>query len=213
MRKSAIAAFVLGAVVATAGGVVLSRPPDGSEQARPTPSRDVVELAERTRKLQEKTEDLERRLSAVDRDPTAQPEVNDVAKPPQPSPSIEERRRRDELMTAAAKRAMEAALTDQSFDPVWTDELNHALGELLDQDDFTGTAVAGVRCAQELCRVRLEHESREAFNRFRDEGLSSTALRGNVFFDYDTETRKTLVYHAKIGTELPRPDVRDFREN
>ncbi len=116
--------------------------------------------------------------------------------------SVEEQNRQ---VTIKAHQVMGDTLEQQHSDLNWTAETNEGLDTLLEDSDFQGTSVQDVNCKQSLCRIEMTHEGTNDFRTFQRRGFDDPAFHGDMFFDYNEESGRTIVYLAKAGHTLPRP--------
>lgn len=199
-------------IVALAAYAVFGRRDDSSNTAANTMLLDqVTELIRSTRSLQRRLEAVEARMLLARPQfgalgPREQGTAAVIEKPTKETRSSDARTagERDKESVQKTKDFLEAKVREEPFDQTWTGNAQAALGKLLAQPKYEGTAMEGVDCRTSVCRFEVRHTGAEAFMAFRD-GLSQPPFQGGErFFTYDKESKRTMVYASRHGAHLPQ---------
>jgi len=118
---------------------------------------------------------------------------------------------RQEASTAQPQRSaqLEAQWSSETFDPVWTSELEQYLREVAADLDLRAPNER-VRCATTLCRVDIQFDQLEAAKRFQELAVNDQVDK-EVFFDPGGDGHGLVVtaYLFRPGTDHDPPPPSD----
>jgi hypothetical protein len=168
------------------------------------------EVAEATATGPDELDALKREVASLKRMTVAQ------ALRPQPAAATPDQKapapRRPRLPPAEQKRvvkeAMEARYGSEAIVPSWSagrvDTLKAAFATALPD-----VKVVGVECATTMCRVELSHDDPDSQSSLMEKTSESDALNTETFYLFDKEATppRTVLYIAREGQRLPRPQL------
>jgi hypothetical protein len=100
---------------------------------------------------------------------------------------------------------MEHEIESQARDRGFERSVLDQLGEAFRRPEFVGSRLASVECFTDLCRVRSEHDNREAMSDFARTASRFPPFDTEVFYRYGEGERPiSTLYVARRGAKLPR---------
>jgi hypothetical protein len=176
-----------------------------------------TELADKVEQLENQSSMLQRRLFMAEQRSIAaagRPVVSDA--PQEKSSDDKEKEniedeqensneaidRREDMIIERAKVVFDRQWRSESVDRNWTYEAQDALDRKLSDEALEGTRAESVECRTSLCRIETSHDGMEDWSRF-EERMMGPPFRGNMFFNHDPETHRTVIYVARQGEALP----------
>lgn len=206
-----VIAFVLGALLAVAGGWSVMRPAPAAGPAAPVPaphperSRELEALRSETAMLRTALVDLDGRVRAAA--PSRAPEREELAATPEPERRAErsepQPRRADDLRRAQVG-ALEDRMADEASDTGFEDTLTAELEDAFLRDGFEGVRVGEAACGDSLCRIAFDFDDvlvqEEVLMQLPH--FLSWASEGFVTQD-EQDPARVVLYATRGGAELP----------
>jgi hypothetical protein len=121
-----------------------------------------------------------------------------------PSMSLEEAEARDRIIVEAALVSMEAALAATSPDRNEEAKVQRTVQDSFVEAGVSEASIDELKCSGELCKIAIRHETEEDRTAFwKNHGLRVEPFLSNLFFHYEAETQRTVVYVSRNGHALP----------
>jgi hypothetical protein len=163
---------------------------------------ELSRLQHRLEGLEQRTRTVQVRLSSVESAAPGRSEEKDDNEPEAPPPEITPQEH-NRAVTENTKRFMEQSLSRMRSDEKWTREAESALNQNLADPAYAGSRLVDVVCKEAICKIRLQHDDEKAWFDFRP-AMRKPPFDSNMFFNFDPATRRSVVYVARRGQDLPR---------